>query len=189
MVPLCRAELLSSFLGGRRRRRGEEEQGEKERWHRCILSGAARWSLEEKLRGVTPGGKRWTTTRNSLLHSDEDKPWQPPSCLLCRMVRWYLVPSPSSLLSLPPSHLSARLVNVRPFVSTPSSLLHVPPHCFYFAAGLADDTMKYVKECVHEVKTFRRRKILERERKISTARGTCFWRQWDGMLILILLRS
>lgn len=186
MVPLCRVELLSSFLG-----REEEEEARKNRERRsddigasCLEQRAGAWK-----RNCEGWHQGWTTTRNSLLHSDEDKPWQPPSCLLCRMVRWYLVPSPSSLLSLPPSHLSARLVNVRPFVSTPSPLLHVPRHCFYFAAGLADDTMKYVKECVHEVKTFRRRKILERERKISTARGTCFWRQWDGMLILILLRS
>lgn len=186
MVPLCRAELLSSFEKKKKRRGRTGREGAMTSVH-PVWSSALELG-RETARGDT-GGKRWTTTRNSLLHSDEDKPWQPPSCLLCRMVRWYLVPSPSSLLSLPPSHLSARLVNVRPFVSTPSPLLHVPRHCFYFAAGLADDTMKYVKECVHEVKTFRRRKILERERKISTARGTCFWRQWDGMLILILLRS
>lgn len=35
--------------------------------------------------------KRWTTG-NSLLHSEEDKPWRAPSCLLCRMVGWYLAP-------------------------------------------------------------------------------------------------
>lgn len=73
--------------------------------------------------------------------------------------------------SLPPSHLSARLVNVRPFVSTPSPLPHVPRHCFYFAAGLADDTMKYVKECVHEVKTFRRLERYSREREREKEKG------------------
>lgn len=80
------------------------------------------------------------------------------------MVRWYLVhPTLSFFLFLPPSlpSLSAacKRSTLRLDALPPP---HVPRHCFYFAAGLADDTMKYVKECVHEVKTFRR---LERERE------------------------
>lgn len=84
-----------------------------------VWSNAA--ALEEKLRGVTPGealGKRWTTTRNSLLHSDGRI--SRGSLHLVYFVEWFAgiwYPTLSFAPSFSP--LSARPVNVRPFVSTP----------------------------------------------------------------------
>lgn len=164
--------FLSSVEEKKRGKRGDSD----DIGASCLEERARAWkrNCEGWHRERVEKGKRWTRTRNSLLHSDEDKPCG--SLHLVYFVEWfagiwYTLPSPSFSSSLPPSHLSARLVNVRPFVSTPSPLPHVPRHCFYFAAGLADDTMKYVKECVHEVKTFRRLERYSREREREKEKG------------------
>ena len=75
----------------------EEETGE-EPWAAIPLRCEAMCSARREALKATPTqgdrrGKCWTTG-NSLLHSDEDKPWRAPSCLLCRIVRWYLAPEP-----------------------------------------------------------------------------------------------
>lgn len=157
-----------------------------------VWSNAA--ALEEKLRGVTPGealGKRWTTTRNSLLHSDGRI--SRGSLHLVYFVEWFAgiwYPTLSFAPSFSP--LSARPVNVRPFVSTPifpPFSTRVPRHCFYFAAGLADGTMKYVKECVHEVKTSFTYSQTEdtRARENKHRSRNLFPGQWDEMAAPILL--
>lgn len=101
----------------------------------CLEERARAWkrNCEGWHRERVEKGKRWTRTRNSLLHSDEDKPCG--SLHLVYFVEWfagiwYTLPSPSFSSSLPPSHLSARLVNVRPFVSTPFPLPMFPVIAF-----------------------------------------------------------
>lgn len=165
-LPAERASRSENCFHGVSSEDGDAGKNRVERLGRTVWSSAG--SLEGK-QAKDDTGAGWTEGRSvrrleiACCIQTRISRGRAPSCLLCRMVRWYLALRGATLLR-----------TLQTF--DPSSRRH----CLYSAAGLADGTMKYVEECAlgehderrprkaQETRDYRRGKMGERFSRNAT---------------------